>query len=115
MAKKSKNNEVYKIEIEIDNLTKEQYESIWAQLVDISGHSGKEITMKGGLEEPSDESSGLHKHIVNASTWKEKLEALIGGLEIENKEKLINDGDVETYKMLGEVMASRIKQLKYWR
>ena len=52
---------------------------------------------------------------VNACTWKEKLEALIDGLEIENKEKLIKDGDVETYKMLGEVMASRIKQLKYWR
>ena len=62
MEKESKNNEVYKIEIEIDNLNKEQYESIWAQLVDISGHSGKEITMKGGLTEPSDESSGLHKH-----------------------------------------------------
>ena len=46
MEKESKNNEVYKIEIEIDNLNKEQYESIWAQLVDISGHSGKEITMK---------------------------------------------------------------------
>lgn len=52
---------------------------------------------------------------VSDSTWKEKLEALIGGLEIENKEKLINDGDVDTYKMLGEVIASKIKQLKYWR
>lgn len=67
------------------------------------------------LAESSDENSGLHKHGVNASNWKDKLEALIDGLEIENKEKLINDGDVETYKMLGEVMSSKIKQLKYWR
>lgn len=50
-----KNNEVYKIEIEIDDLTKEQYESIWAQLVDISGQSGREITMKGGLADSSNE------------------------------------------------------------
>jgi transcriptional regulator with XRE-family HTH domain len=52
---------------------------------------------------------------INANTWKEKLEALIDGLEIENKEKLLNNGNVETYKMLGIVMASKIKQLKYWR
>lgn len=49
------------------------------------------------------------------STWKDKLEALIDGLEIENKEKLLNDGNVETYKMLGEVMAYKIKQMQYWR
>ena len=68
MEKESKNNEVYKIEIEIDNLTKKQYESIWAQLVDISGNSGKEITMKGGAAKSSDENSGLHKHFVKRST-----------------------------------------------
>jgi len=49
----------------------------------------------------------------DSALWKEKLKALIDGLEIENKEKLLNNGDVENHITLGEVMASRVKQLKY--
>ena len=73
MENELKNNEVYKIEIEIDNLTKEQYESIWAQLVDISGQSGREITMKGGLADSSNENSGLNKPVVIKSVCDEPI------------------------------------------
>lgn len=87
----------------------------YRQILESSSINHLYSKLERALDNSSDENSGLHKHGVNASTWKDKLEALIDGLEIENKEKLINDGDVETYKMLGEVMSSKIKQLKYWR
>ena len=39
----------------------------------------------------------------------DKLKALLEGLEVEHIEHLLSNGDVETYKILGEMIAQKCK------
>lgn len=42
----------------------------------------------------------------------DKLKALLEGLEIEHIEHLLANGDVDTYRMLGTMIALKVKELK---
>ena len=42
----------------------------------------------------------------------EKLKALLDGLEIEHIEELLRNGDINTYQLLGKMIALKTKELK---
>ena len=42
----------------------------------------------------------------------DKLKALLEGLEIEHIEDLLSNGDVETYRLIGRMIAQRCKWSK---
>ena len=42
----------------------------------------------------------------------DELKALLEGLEIEHIEYLLANGDVNTYRMLGTMIALKVKELK---
>ena len=42
----------------------------------------------------------------------DKLKALLEGLEIEHIEHLLANGDVNTYRLLGKMIALKVKELK---
>ena len=41
-----------------------------------------------------------------------KLRALLEGLEIENIEELLRNGDINTYRLIGKMIALKTKELK---
>jgi len=43
--------------------------------------------------------------------WKEKLRAFCEGLEVENVDMLLERGEVVDFRVLGQVMAQRIKDV----
>jgi hypothetical protein len=43
--------------------------------------------------------------------WKEKLLAFLEGLQVHNISKLVEAGNVDDYRKLGEAMVSRIKAI----
>ena len=47
--------------------------------------------------------------MTKAHNYYDKLKALLEGLEIEHIEHLLENGDVETYKILGEMIAQKCK------
>ena len=43
------------------------------------------------------------------ANYYDKLKALLEALEVQNIEHLLENGDVETYKILGEMIAQKCK------
>ena len=46
------------------------------------------------------------------NSYYDKLKALLEGLEIEHIEDLLANGDVDTYRLIGKMIALKVKELK---
>lgn len=48
----------------------------------------------------------------NRGSWRRKLGVFMEGLEMQNINELLNKGQIDDYRKLGELMGERIKDLK---
>jgi hypothetical protein len=71
--------------------------------------------MEPTKQESTTEPQSCKDDVIDSVSWREKLQAFMEGLEIENIDEFLLKAKKGDYRKLGEVMTDRIKRLSRCR